>query len=664
MLDCLFYCNFEAKNDAEKRCLEMIKLNAEKNNAPIFVLKRPVIEKKSLYNYDDAFVLMTAEHKFIFINFNNDGDDAFNDYVEDFLEDVGYIAKKHDFINLLGRTRFWEDEYVCKIMFDNELDIAKCMNDNKLVDLQKIRNGEIIISLAIGSINDACRLGEGVPNNILDKIKRKIIIFDGEQTKFVFDEPKQKRITIQGLAGTGKTELLLHKIKELYTQNDSNRIVFTCHNVILADNLKKRVPSFFNFMKVEEQIEWNERLWVMRSWGSQIDPNSGLYSYICNRYGIPFMAYAYNRSFEDVCREALNYLDNFDGFSECFDYILIDESQDFPENFFRLCEKITRKCVYIAGDIFQDIFENKSFTEVTPDFLLNRCYRTDPRTLMGAHGIGMGLFEKPLRWLDDDEWKECGYSITRKENSLVELRRNPIKRFGDCDDRTKEAIKVLTTNYNKIESSIIEIIKEIKDNNPTVVPDDIGIIFLENDFQLASNLQICISEVFGWEVNIGYETKEKRKGELFLSNKNNVKGLEFPFVICLLKNELVDSFNTRNSLYMMLTRSFISSYLLVTDNGDNISKIIKGVNFVNQYEYIETIEPNDSEKKELKTAIINRTRVHKSQQQIVDEILDDLGVNDSRTRGKIHQLIKTAFRGEFDRDKLFEVIKINYSFME
>ena len=43
---------------------------------------------------------------------------------------------------------------------------------------------------------------------------------------------------------------------------------------------------------------------------------------------------------------------------------------------------------------FQDIFENKSLTVVNPDFLLNKCYRTDPRTLMGAHAIGMGLFEK------------------------------------------------------------------------------------------------------------------------------------------------------------------------------------------------------------------------------------------------------------------------------
>ena len=44
--------------------------------------------------------------------------------------------------------------------------------------------------------------------------------------------------------------------------------------------------------------------------------------------------------------------------------------------------EVAKKCVYVAGDIFQDIFENKSLTVVNPDFLLNKCYRTDPRTLM------------------------------------------------------------------------------------------------------------------------------------------------------------------------------------------------------------------------------------------------------------------------------------------
>ncbi|MBU5910447.1 UvrD-helicase domain-containing protein, partial [Vibrio cholerae O1] len=73
-----------------------------------------------------------------------------------------------------------------------------------------------------------------------------------------------------------------------------------------------------------------------------------------------------------------NQLESEGIFEPFFDYILIDESQDFNEAFFELCKKVTIKQVYIAGDIFQSIYYYNENTEIVPDFLLNRVYRTDP----------------------------------------------------------------------------------------------------------------------------------------------------------------------------------------------------------------------------------------------------------------------------------------------
>ena len=416
----MFYMNFEVSSGSQKRCVEEIKrIGLDDIMNPIYLLKKPIIDKKADYDYQDAFVVLMPRHKMIFINFGEEGE-LFEEFQDDFIDDIGYIAKKYDFINIVGRPRQWREEFVSEIQYSpEEFSFQNILKENEITGDELIRRGDILISLATGSINEAERLGLGVPDNILDQIKRKIILFDGEQTKFIFDEPKKKRITIQGLAGTGKTELLLHKIKELYTDDNECKIVFTCHNVILADSLRKRVPEFFNFMKVEEQIQWEKRLWVMRSWGSYGNPDSGVYSYICNHYHIPFSRFSYNRSFDTICREALSRLNQIEDFQSCFDYILIDESQDFSEGFFALCEKVAKKCVYVAGDIFQDIFENKSLTVVNPDFLLNKCYRTDPRTLMGAHAIGMGLFEKKLRWLKDDEWEACGYDVKREGKNII-----------------------------------------------------------------------------------------------------------------------------------------------------------------------------------------------------------------------------------------------------
>lgn len=672
MENSMFYVNFEASSSNQQTCMDAIRKIQFDDLNPVYLLKKPIIDKKVDYSYQNAFVILMSKHKIIFVNFGEDND-LFNDFQNDFIDDIGYIAKKYEFLDIIGRPRTWRKEFVIAIKYDPDtVCIEELIKENELSTPELVRRGDILISLATGSINEANRLGFDVPDNVLDQIKRKIILFDGEQTKFIFDEPRKKRITIQGLAGTGKTELLLHKIKELYTDNDNSKIVFTCHNVILANSLRKRVPEFFNFMKVEEQIQWEKRLWVMRSWGSRGNPSSGVYSYICDHYQIPFNSFSYKNSFDTLCKEALSKLNEIVDFKCCFDYVLIDESQDFSEGFFSLCEKVSEKCLYVAGDIFQDIFENKSLSVVNPDFLLNKCYRTDPRTLMGAHAIGMGLFDKNLRWLKDDEWEACGYDVKReidqeKEITMLELRRKPLKRFEDIDMSKSDGITVIPSNNENYLPTVLMIIDSIIENNQTVIPDDIGIIFMENvdfNFKLASSLQDIIKEKYDWNVNIGYETKEKKKNTIFISNRNNVKGLEFPFVICIMKEMLTDDFLVRNSIYMMLTRSFITSYLVIPLGEKNIEQINRGIEFINRNGYMNVKEPSEKEKSKLANAIIGRNNIHKSLYDMAEEIMDEIGLMDRENRKKIHDMTKTMFVSEVDRDRLQEFIRTNCSMME
>ncbi len=655
----LFYINFEP-DEEQIEFINQVKETTIDNINPIYIIKKPIIEKKSDYEYKSAFAILVPKHKIMFFDFGKD-EDLFDEYVEDFIEDIGYIAKKYEFLKLIGRPRQWRENFVVKIskQLCEELAFNLLLEENQIKDDELIRKGEILISLATGSINEAERLGEGIPDNILDQIKRKIILFDGEQTKFIFDEPVKKRITIQGLAGTGKTELLLHKVKELYIASDENRIAFTCHNEILADSLRQRVPEFFNFMKVEEQIKWNERLWVMRSWGSQADCNSGLYSYICHYYRIPFSRFSNSTPFDIVCKKALDELSLIENFHCCFDYILIDESQDFSEEFFKLCEKVSKKCVYVAGDIFQNIFENKLLSIVNPDFLLNKCYRTDPRTLMGAHAIGMGLFEKKLRWLKDDEWEACGYDI-KKENGSVEFYRKALKRFEDIDINSTNGIELLLVDKTEYLNKVMDIIDKIREKNPTVVPDDIGIIFMEKNNKLAPDLKHLIKEKFDWDVNIGYETREQRKGTLLISNRNNVKGLEFPFVICVMQGELTEDFQVRNSVYMMLTRSFLTSYFIIPSVNTSLEGLLSGIEFVNRKGYLKVTEPSESEKAKLYNTIINKRNVHKSQYELVEEILDEDGINEIQHRRQLHQIVRQGYGREVDKERLSNIIRTNH----
>jgi len=540
-------------------------------------------------------------------------------------------------------------------------------NNIALSDEGEKKKLDLLISLFIGSINDIDRVKEDVPVTTLDKVKQKIQLFDGDQTRFVYQNPDKKRINIQGLSGTGKTELLLHKLKDLYISDNSSSIYFTCHNKILADSLKKRIPSFFNFMKVEQQIEWEKRLWCTNAWGSNSFPNSGAYRYICAFYEIPFFGWSYQMNFSKACKLALDEIKSKysgDKFEHAFTYIFIDESQDFDENFFALCELVTAKYVYVAGDIFQNIFDENVSASITPDFLLGKCYRTDPKTLMFAHGLGMGLFEQSkLRWLEEKEWEDCGYNVLVK-NKKYYLSREPLRRFEDLDENF-ESIKIveITENYS---DTVIELINEIKRANETVQPDDIGIILLDqgNDiYKLADILDVKIQQKFRWSVNKAYETKQKQADAVFISNINNVKGLEFPFVICITK-AIKNSLSYRNALYTMLTRSFIKSFLVIPDK--ERSGLTKGMKVAlkeiidNKQMVIE--EPSEPEKKKIRTRFEYRLK-KLSHYETMMVIFKKLKV-EKKYHEKLFQATQQFDMIESDEETLEEFVKGNLKFIK
>ena len=668
MNNSLLFCDFaqDEENPQIKGFIDDLNSYAQNNASQMYFIKAPLVGNTDRYEYKDAAVLLISKHKICFINFNENRSDDFEEYRDDFIEDIGYLSDKYEYRPEIGRPRVWKSRLIACKSF-NEIDnIEDFLDDIKIEDSKEKRTIDYLISLLIGSINDINRTGGDVPETLLDEIKKNIILFDGNQSRFMYSNINQKRITIQGLAGTGKTELLLHKLKDLYVNNKDSRIVFTCYNNILANNMLKRVPDFFNFMKVDEQIEWNKRLWVMPSWGSKYDCNSGLYSYICSEYGISFRPYSYAYSFEIVCREAIDSIKQKKDFKPCFDYILVDESQDFSDAFFELCELVAKEKVYIAGDIFQDIYDRRIDSVVHSDFILNKCYRTDPKTLMFAHSIGMGLYEKPvIRWLEDDEWKACGYSVSR-DNGKFSLSRAPIHRFEDIDLKEIKNIEVIESDCNTMDI-VLSTIDEIRKVHPTVCPGDIAIVFLEgNDkenYTLADKLVVSIKNIYDWKAVKGYETKEFSNDEVFISNRNNIKGLEFPFVICIVNGRVSNDIDSRNTLYMMLTRSFISSYLIIENNGfmvnnsDFIKKYKEAADQIQHNECITVDEPDESEKKaQNQKLLIMANEKKKSLKEIVLSAISGYNFKDG-VKKAIVDCVNESFKekdGNMSDDDIYE----------
>lgn len=432
----------------------------------------------------------------------------------------------------------------------------------------------------------------------------------------------------------------MHKLKDLYVKNENAVFGFTCFNKILSRKLKERIPEFFNFMKVEQQIDWN-RLLCVSAWGNYGNEYSGIYRYICSFYEISFYSLRECGTFDMACQKAIEHVKRkIEDYGYAFTYMFIDESQDFKESFFKLCELVTERKCFIAGDIFQSIFVEKKKDPTPPNFLLSKCYRTDPKTLMFAQALGMGLFEKEkLWWLDKDQWEQCGYNV-KVEGDQYTLTREPLRRFEDVDPDF-DSLKILEVKH--LIPGIVKLIKEIYEEFPTVKPDDIAIIFLDTEkyiYQSAEDIERIIGMNLGIQCNIAYETKKTEKNKILISNRNNIKGLEYPFVICITEKILRDK-NYRNTMYTMLTRSFIRSYLLLPkeDNGF-IKEMYDGGQFIMKEKKLVVTKPDEEEIMQIK-AWIRGGKQALSLEDRISLIFDELGIIDTDKKETIRKSLES-----------------------
>lgn len=577
----LFFNSLTESSDIRIRKLtKEIKSFIENNNTQVYMLDK-ILGVKNKLNYDINNVVYVAIPNYpILLIFDDDySEEQIENHLNDLKEDIGQLSVKYEYNYILDRPRKWNEEWFQFYSWHN-FNFQNFIQNNKIEKLDDKRKIELLISLITGSINDIEKIGKDLPETLLDKVKKQIMLLDGKQSHFIYDRELKNQILIQGMAGTGKTELLMRKIKELYVGDENSRIAFTCHNKVLATEMKQRIEKFFNFMKVEEQIDWDNRLKVFHSWGSKYGEKTGMYSYICENYNIPYLNYKEAGTFDNACKYAIDALKESANIESIFDYIFIDESQDFDQSFFELCRLVCKNTVYIAGDIFQSIFDETKESDLKADYMLDKCYRTDPRTLMFAHSIGMGLFEEPpLNWLRDEEWKACGYKVLRNYSSF-KLTREPLRRFNDV--QSMNSIIVQSSCSDELHKMVLDNIKQLKADNCTIKPEDLGIIIICNNYnsmiQFSYQLENDLLLELEWNSTIGVETKYRESNSVYISNENNVKGLEFPFTISVLLTDVGNSIKLRNSLYMSLTRSFITSYLII--NRDNVNQ-----NFINIYEH-------------------------------------------------------------------------------
>lgn len=271
------------------------------------------------------------------------------------------------------------------------------------------------------------------------KLDSQIKLLDMEQEKVAIQiAPGPQRI--RGLAGTGKTVLLAMKAANIHRHFPDKKILFTFNTRSLYNQARRLIEQFYGTHKGNTEPDWT-KIHIRHAWGGRGRP--GVYSDLCSRQGIEPLtldeAKAMNPRipFQACCEHVLAGRIEPD-----YDFILIDEAQDFPKEFFRILWKSAFPPHQIcwAYDELQSL-ASSSLEMPTPeelfgndeqgrplvvlddedypgripkDFTLNKSYRCPQQVLMLAHAIGLGLYNPKgcVQMLENkDSWGAIGYIV-------------------------------------------------------------------------------------------------------------------------------------------------------------------------------------------------------------------------------------------------------------
>jgi superfamily I DNA and RNA helicase len=470
----------------------------------------------------------------------------------------------------------------------------------------------------IGSINSTSAEKANTIGAAIKLLDKKMAILDAKQHEAAVQIPDGPQ-RIRGMAGTGKTVILCMKAAYLHGLYPDAKILYTFHTQSLYNQVQYLIAKFYHEQN-NSSPDW-DKLLVLHSWGGR--SKDGVYYRTCQRNSIVPMSFKnvpYNTDepLGYVCSSILA-----EDISEEFDYVLMDESQDFPPSFFQLIYRITRepKRIIFAYDELQTLantkiqdvkelfgydnqgkplvdFSTSSYyaDEIEKDIILEKSYRNPYQLLMVAHGLGMGLYNTDgiMQIIDNEKiWNSIGYEIesgTLKPNTLVTIKRPPentISLVHECYNGKQQPI-----SCSKFDSYFDEL-KWIADsiNNDCkkegVEPHNIVVISLNKDsykreFPLLQNHLFALGVP---SIIPGYEGVERDKfgesGFVTLSTVFKAKGNE-AFIVYVMSVEYIYHYlefvHARNSIFTALTRT--KGWCRITGYGDSMDRAIAEINSI------------------------------------------------------------------------------------
>jgi superfamily I DNA and RNA helicase len=516
----------------------------------------------------------------------------------------------------------------------------------------------------------------------LKRVEESIANLDQYQSQAVIETVEGVQ-RIRGLAGSGKTIVLALKVAYLHAQNPSWRIAVTFNTRALKEQFRRLINNF-TIEQTGSEPDWS-CIEIINAWGGPGDKDrDGVYHKFCRANEVPFYDFAsakgkfgQGREFGGACAEALAAASKT---VELYDLMLIDEAQDLPPEFIRLCYKSLsppRRLVYAYDELQsltgssvpppEELFGNAPDGQPLvrlnqddggprQDIILEKCYRNSRPLLATAHALGFGIYrDKGLVQIFDQNtlWTDVGYVVEEGEltpGHHVTLARTPdtSPRFLEDHSPLEDLIQFHTFQNSAEQSAwLVDSIRgDIGDQE--LRPEDILVI---NPNPLTTQKEVAPVRLGLFEHKINSELAGvstsadvfTRAGSVTFTGIFRAKGNEAGMVYimnaqdCALAWDKPTTALVRNRLFTAITRS--KAWVRVLGIGPNMAMLIQEWNTLRANNYkLRFRYPTEEEKQQLR--VINKDSQGRMRKR-------------RRRAGNLpEKLLQAAERGEVDVDQL------------
>jgi superfamily I DNA and RNA helicase len=524
-----------------------------------------------------------------------------------------------------------------------QVQLEKQLNDLEWRLMRAVIQGIRPLNLqSIKKIDKAVTLGDA-----FIELEKQIALLDFEQEKVAIPiAPGPQRI--RGLAGTGKTVLLAMKAANIHKHYPDKKILFTFNTQSLYGQAKNLISKFYRY-HTDVDPDW-DKINIRHGWGGQNRP--GVYFDVATRQGTMPMNYSVAKSinqkspFRAACQKALSL-----PIEPEYDFILVDEAQDFPAEFFQVLFKLTKgpnHCIYWAYDELQSLFsleipkaedlfgkDEKGKPLVTlegddypggieKDLVLHQSYRCPHQILMLAHAIGLGLYNEtgPVQMLQNsDSWKAIGYEVTGelKKDEQVTIFRAPENSPNKILDIYQGSLPLIVVTTFLDRNDELEWIANSIQNDifvENVIPEQIVVISLdaiESKSYMSILQQKLLSKGVGSTIPgvVDDSSVFAEPGKVTLSTVYRAKGNEAPIIYILSFESLFDYLapvETRNKAFTSISRS--KAFVRISGVGKNMDKAKNEIDrIINDYPYFRFVFPDMETIRNLDAETSKRRRI-------------------------------------------------------